>query len=208
MNEKTLKIKGVFIKDASNRTVLKVDKGGFIRDTSNRTVLKVDKGGFIRDTSNRTVLKVKSGVVSDSSNRTVLRIKGDLIKDSSNNTVLKISNNKISKKGNVPIGTAEVIAVLVAAGKIKSGKSGCFIATATMGDYDHPVVIQLREFRDQYLLDRDWGKKFTKYYYKFGPYPAKVISKSNLLKKVSYVFIVKPLSFVAQKIMNHKKWLC
>ena len=107
----------------------------------------------------------------------------------------------------------ELGAVLLALGEIPgvakvgggSGKSACFIATATMGDYDHPVVIQLREFRDQYLLERDWGKKFTKYYYKFGPYPAKVISKSNLLKKVSYVFIVKPLSFVVQKIMNHKK---
>ena len=73
-----------------------------------------------------------------------------------------------------------------------------------MGDYDHPVVKELREFRDQYLLESDWGKKFTKYYYKFGPYPAKVISKSNLLKKVSYVFIVQPLSFVVQKIMNKK----
>ena len=74
-----------------------------------------------------------------------------------------------------------------------------------MGDYNHPVVMQLREFRDQYLLERYWGKKFIKYYYKFGPYPAKVISKSNLLKKVSYVFIVKPLSFVVQKFMNKKE---
>ncbi len=202
MNEKTLKIKGGFIKDTSNRTVLKV-KSGFIKDTSNRTLLKV-KSGFIKDTNNRTVLKVKSGIVKDSSNRTVLRIKGDLIKDSSNRTVLKISKNKISKKGNVPIGTAEVIAVLVAAGKIKSGKSGCFIATATMGDYDHPAVLQLREFRDQYLLKRNWGKTFTKYYYKFGPYPAKVISRSNFLKKISYVFIVKPLSFIARRVMDKK----
>ena len=107
----------------------------------------------------------------------------------------------------------ELAAVLFALGEIpgvaksggSSGKGGCFIATATMGDYDHPVVMQLREFRDQYLLERNWGKKFTKYYYKFGPYPAKVISKSNLLKKVSYVFIVKPLSFVVQKVMNKKE---
>jgi len=39
----------------------------------------------------------------------------------------------------------------------------------------------------------------------FAPYPAKVISNSNLLKKVSYVFIIKPLSFVARKIMEQKK---
>ena len=95
-----------------------------------------------------------------------------------------------------------------AKGKVSSitGKDGvCFIATATMGDYDHPVVMQLREFRDQYLLERNWGKKFTRYYYRWGPYPAKIISKSNLLKKVSYVLIVQPLSFVVQKIMNKKE---
>jgi hypothetical protein len=77
-----------------------------------------------------------------------------------------------------------------------------FYSNRNYGDYNHPVVIQLREFRDQYLLERNWGRKFTQYYYKWVPYPAKIISKSNLLKKVSYVFIVKPLSFVVQKIMN------
>jgi hypothetical protein len=103
----------------------------------------------------------------------------------------------------------EVLDILSSAkGKVSSttGKDGaCFIATATMGDFNHPVVMQLREFRDQYLLERNWGKKFTRYYYRWGPYPAKIISKSNLLKKVSYVLIVQPLSFVVQKVMNKKE---
>lgn len=93
----------------------------------------------------------------------------------------------------------------LAKGKVSSitGKDeGCFIATATMGDYNHPVVIQLREFRDQYLLQRDWGRTFTKNYYKYGPYPANIISKSNMLKKLSYVLIVQPLFFAAKKILN------
>ena len=142
-------------------------------------------------------------------------------KGQGNNVLLNISGNNIRKGqgSNVLYNSTgnlrnnELAAVLFALGEIpgvaksggSSGKGGCFIATATMGDYDHPVVMQLREFRDQYLLERNWGKKFTKYYYKFGPYPAKVISKSNLLKKVSYVFIVKPLSFVVQKVMNKKE---
>jgi len=93
----------------------------------------------------------------------------------------------------------------LAKGKVSSitGKDeGCFIATATMGDYDHPVVMQLREFRDQYLLQRDWGKTFTRYYYKFGPYPANIISKSYFLKKLSYTLIVQPLFFITKKILN------
>ena len=30
-----------------------------------------------------------------------------------------------------------------------SSSGGCFVATATMGDYNHPVVIDLRNFRDK-----------------------------------------------------------
>ena len=155
-------------------------------------------------------------------NNVLLNIRGNEIrKGGGNNVLLNIRGNEIRKGGgnNVLYNSTgslrhnELAAVLLALGEIPgvakvgggSGKGGCFIATATMGDYDHPVVKELREFRDQYLLERNWGKKFTKYYYKFGPYPAKVISKSNLLQKLSYVFIVKPLSFVVQKIMNHKK---
>ena len=161
-------------------------------------------------------------IYKGTSGNPILSIRGNNIhKGTSGNPILSIRDNKIYKgtSGN-PIYSSsgrlniqELAAVLSALGEIpgvaksggSSGKGGCFIATATMGDYDHPVVKELREFRDQYLLERDWGKKFTKYYYKFGPYPAKVISKSNLLKKVSYVFIVKPLSFVARKIMEQKK---
>ncbi len=85
---------------------------------------------------------------------------------------------------------------------ISKSSGFCFIATATMGDYDHPVVMQLREFRDQYLLQRDWGRTFTKNYYKYGPYPANIISKSNLLKRLSYVLIVLPLFFITKKVLN------
>ena len=30
-------------------------------------------------------------------------------------------------------------------------KSGCFVATAVYGNYDHPVVLDLRYFRDHFL---------------------------------------------------------
>jgi hypothetical protein len=121
---------------------------------------------------------------------------------------LIIKGNKVHQIGNsssLGMKTEEFVGALIASGTVKISDGGCFIATATMGDYDHPVVLELREFRDQYLLERNWGKKFTECYYKFGPYPAKVISQSNLLKKISYIFIVKPLSFIVKKIMNNMK---
>jgi hypothetical protein len=71
--------------------------------------------------------------------------------------------------------------------------SGCFIATATMGSYNHPVVMDLRYFRDNSLLTKDWGKCFVNWYYKNGPFAARLIEKSSILKKITYYFIILPL---------------
>ncbi|MFN9115328.1 MAG: CFI-box-CTERM domain-containing protein [Bacteroidota bacterium] len=75
----------------------------------------------------------------------------------------------------------------------KKNKSGCFIATAAMGNYDHPVVMDLRFFRDNWLLKRQWGIKFTNWYYTHGPKAANVIEKSKLLKSATFILVVKPL---------------
>lgn len=50
-----------------------------------------------------------------------------------------------------------------------SSSGGCYIATMAYGDYDHPQVMVLRQFRDDYLDKRDWGKQFIKYYYAHSP---------------------------------------
>lgn len=81
-------------------------------------------------------------------------------------------------------------------------KSGCFIATATMGSYDHPVVMDLRQFRDNWLLKRTWGVKFAKWYYTHGPKAAGIIEGSAILRKLSCIFIVKPLQRLANILMS------
>lgn len=78
------------------------------------------------------------------------------------------------------------------------GKGFCFIATASMGDYDHPLVVELRNFRDEWILEKSWGDSFVTWYYKYGSIAAKYIEKSNFLKKISYCSIVKPLVFLAR----------
>ena len=45
----------------------------------------------------------------------------------------------------------------------------CFIATAVYGDYDHPQVKILREFRDQFLKKYCLGRIFIQWYYRGGP---------------------------------------
>ena len=78
----------------------------------------------------------------------------------------------------------------------------CFIATAAMGNYNHPIVIELRQFRDEWLLKRAWGVRFTKRYYEHGPKAANVIEKSTFLKKVVFILIVKPLQIVTKPLIR------
>ena len=87
----------------------------------------------------------------------------------------------------------------------KKSSGYCFIATAAMSSYDHPVVIDLRIFRDNWLLKRNWGIAFTKWYYIYGAKAAKHIEGSILLKKLAYILIVKPLHFfVKKRILKNK----
>ena len=81
--------------------------------------------------------------------------------------------------------------------------SGCFIATATMGDYDNPLVLDLRYFRDNWLLNRNWGNEFVKWYYKHSPKVATIIEKSIILKKITYFSIVKPLHLITNLLIKN-----
>ena len=78
--------------------------------------------------------------------------------------------------------------------------AGCFIATAAMGDYNHPTVIELRIFRDTWLVRQPWGQQFIDFYYQEGPKLANLISKSKALQLVSFVLIVQPLKFISRLV--------
>ena len=80
-----------------------------------------------------------------------------------------------------------------------SDKSGCFIATATMKDYNHPIVIDLRNFRDMFLLKNIFGRIFIRIYYYFGPFFAGLISKFEPLRLLSFNFLIKPLHKLIKK---------
>lgn len=82
--------------------------------------------------------------------------------------------------------------------KNSSGEGKCFIATATMGSYNHPEVMELRQFRDNWILRQSWGENFVKWYYHYGEKLAKVIEPNSFLKKISYYTIVKPLVIISR----------
>jgi len=67
-------------------------------------------------------------------------------------------------------------------GSSSSSSGGCFIATAAYGDYDHPMVQLMREFRDRYLLVNSFGRAFVDLYYRYSPALARVVAKRELIK--------------------------
>lgn len=52
---------------------------------------------------------------------------------------------------------------------ISSASDGCYIATMAYGDYDHPQVLELRKFRDDFLSRTILGRSFIKLYYRYSP---------------------------------------
>jgi len=64
-----------------------------------------------------------------------------------------------------------------------SAKSGCYIATAVYGSYDCEQVMVLREFRDNVLLKKSWGRIFVKMYYSISPKLVKYIRKDSKLEQ-------------------------
>ena len=81
------------------------------------------------------------------------------------------------------------------------GGGGCFIATACFGNYNHPFVRILREFRDRILLKNSIGKKFVKWYYAHSPKYAQIIRNNLILKILTQILLI-PVVFIAYLIVK------
>jgi DNA-directed RNA polymerase subunit RPC12/RpoP len=90
------------------------------------------------------------------------------------------------------------------ASKPKQKKAGCFIATACYGSYDHPIVKELRQFRDGFLELSSSGRIFVRWYYKWSPAFASLVAKSEILKAITRALIVLPSAIVARIIEKLK----
>lgn len=82
-----------------------------------------------------------------------------------------------------------------------NSSEGCYIATMVYGDYDHPQVKVLREFRDSYLAGRYWGRQFTKFYYKYSP---KLVEKLTGHKNINRMIRV-ILNVFVERLKKNKK---
>ena len=74
---------------------------------------------------------------------------------------------------------------------------GCYIATMVYGDYNHPQVIVLRQFRDNVLRNSCLGRCFIAFYYCISPGMVKVFKNAtNINRYIKSIldYIVKCLS--------------
>ncbi len=76
---------------------------------------------------------------------------------------------------------------------------GCFIATATLGDHDHPFVVELRNFRDEVLLRRSSGRTVVRVYYTFSPPITAFIRNRPRLRLLSLKLLIYPVVQFARK---------
>ncbi len=74
----------------------------------------------------------------------------------------------------------------------KKEAEACFVATAVMGDYNHPYVLELRQFRDRQLKPRVAGRAFISVYYRYGPILARMISRSPGLARLARHGLIAP----------------
>ena len=65
-----------------------------------------------------------------------------------------------------------------------SGSGNCYIATMAYGDYNHPQVVILRQFRDNVLDKSTIGKWFIKNYYHYSP---RLVEKLKNKKNVNTI---------------------
>jgi hypothetical protein len=120
--------------------------------------------------------------------------------DAFQKNILRLYRYKLKKTYKLQIKPFELMDVIT---QPTQPKKGCFVATATMGNYNHPIVVELQHFRDHYLINKSWGKKFINFYYKNGPVIANQISKSIVLRKISLWLLIKPLTLATRLIKNY-----
>ena len=76
---------------------------------------------------------------------------------------------------------------------------GCYIATAVYGDYDHPKVKLLRQFRDHVLSRSMIGRMFIKTYYFISPSLAKRLHPTSC---ISHLVRTRALDKLAKKLLR------
>jgi hypothetical protein len=78
----------------------------------------------------------------------------------------------------------------------KGPQSGCFVATACYGSYEHPAVVEFRWFRDYIMLRFDSGRRLVDGYYRVSPPVAAWLTKRPGTAAMIRKFVLCPILVV------------
>lgn len=77
--------------------------------------------------------------------------------------------------------------------KKRNSEKSCYIATMVYGDINHPKVELFRNFRDNTLINYNFGRVFIKYYYRYSPNWVQFLNNKNeinyLIRSILDVFV-------------------
>lgn len=82
--------------------------------------------------------------------------------------------------------------------EVKRKEDSCFIATAAYGTPQAAEIDQLRDFRDEFLLQTRSGQWFVSLYYSYSPPVADWVSQKESRKRATRAIIIRPSLFVAK----------
>jgi hypothetical protein len=77
-----------------------------------------------------------------------------------------------------------------------SDGGGCYIATMAYGDYEHPQVVILRNFRDETLANSLLGRWFIKTYYHYSPILVEKLKDFHWINKSIRTFLNLIIKFI------------
>jgi hypothetical protein len=80
----------------------------------------------------------------------------------------------------------------------------CFVATVCFGA-SAPQTTTLRRWRDQYLVEKEWGRKFIVWYYNNGENISKIIAQSPTFKRLAKACIVILVKAISYKLNRRNK---
>ncbi len=87
-----------------------------------------------------------------------------------------------------------------------SKKGGCFIATAAYGSALAPEVQVLRTFRDEVLRKSTFGRGFVGLYGTLSPPFAKLISRSDFLRRIARLALIEPFCVKSRREISADRY--
>ncbi|MDH3658154.1 MAG: S8 family peptidase [Nitrosopumilus sp.] len=174
-------------------------------DSSQVTITVGAIGGFIGAVS-LDVLTSTNDITASLSNATIV-LDSDVTSATSNLTITsgEESSGQFTVTVNSSSSDGMISRSMIIPVNVQVPGGGCLIATATFGSELAPQVQQLRELRDNKLLQTESGQSFMStfndFYYSFSPYIADYERKNPVFKEIVKIAITPMLSSLS--ILNY-----